>query len=241
MTTYVIIQPSTVNTLSFLEIKGSISPCFQSASLLWVFHLVKRHYITLKHDSPHNIHTVCRRSSTLLQVNSHNTQYSCHLGTDYCLWISQVVCKQQHLEQDRAVWDGKKVTFICSIKTFSGLAEQGCWTASPFPCVEQDSTGCLPKDQLNTNLEDPDPSLPNHTSSITAHRSCQSYFQNKVRCIPSAQKLWWQKPISPSIALTAIPGNTHTAPPWGRHPADPLIFSYLYFSNLVISLPVDNA
>lgn len=104
---YVIIQPSTVNTLSFLEIKGSISPCqcFQSASLLWVFRLVKRHYITLKHDSPHNIHTVCRRSSTLLKANSHNIPATLELTAAFEF---QSVCKQQHLEQDGAVWDGKR-------------------------------------------------------------------------------------------------------------------------------------
>lgn len=127
----------------------------------------------------------CRRNSTLLQVDRYNTQHSCHLGTDYCLWIS--VCLQTAVGARGSCLGWEKVTFICSVKTFSGLAEQGCSTVLLFPHVEQDSTGCLPKDQLNTNLEDPDPLLPKQTSSITARGRCRSYFQTKVRYIPSSK------------------------------------------------------
>lgn len=189
---YVIIQPPTINTLSFLEIKGSISPCqcFQSASLLWVFHLVKRHYITLKHDSPHKIHTVCRRScytsaSEQLQHTKLLPPWKCLLPLNFthCLQTTE-------LEQEGAVWDGKSDIYLFHGNLFR-LSSTRMFTALLFPRVQQDSTGCLPKEQLNTSLEDPDPSLPKHISSTTAHRSCLRYFQTKVKCIPSSQKPRW--------------------------------------------------
>jgi len=69
----------------------------------------------------------------------------------------------------RELFGREKATFIWPIKIHSGLAEAGCATALPFPPVEQDSAGCLPNEQLHTNLEHPDPSLPKHTSTV--HRT----------------------------------------------------------------------
>ena len=151
---------------------------------------MERLYITLKNDSPHNIHTVCRRScytsaskqlptQNILATSEETNAFEFHrLSANNSSWRKRELCGME------------KVTFICPIKIRAGLAKQGFSAALPFPHVEQDSAGCLPKEQLNTNLEDPDPLLPKHISTITACRSCQRYFQTKVKCIPSSWKPW---------------------------------------------------
>lgn len=145
---------------------------------------MERHYITLKHDSPHNIHTVCRRSCYTSPSEQLPTQNILATSEETNTFEFHRLSANSSSWRKRDLLGMEKVTFICLIKIHSGLAEQGCSTALPFPRVEPDSAGCLPKQQLNTNLEDPDPSLPKHTSTITARRSCQRYFQTQVKCTP---------------------------------------------------------
>lgn len=145
---------------------------------------MERHYVTLKHDSAHNIHTVCRRSCYTSQSELLPTQNILATSEETNTFEFHRLSANSSSWKKRDLFGMEKVTFICLIKIHSGLAEQGCSTALPFPRVEPDSAGCLPKQQLNTNLEDADPSLPKHTSTITARRSCQRYFQTQVKCIP---------------------------------------------------------
>lgn len=127
-------------------------------------------------------------AATLLQVNSYQHKIFLPPQKRTNAFELHRLSANNSSWRKRELFGMEKVTFICPIKICSGLAEQGCATALPFPRVEQDRTGCLPKEQLNTNLEDSDPSLPKCASTITARRSCQRYFQTKVKCIPSSLK-----------------------------------------------------
>lgn len=90
---------------------------------------------------------------------------------------------------NRELFEMEEVKFICSIKTFPGSAEQGCSTALLFPHVEQDSTGCLPKDQMNTDLEGPDPSLPN-TSPASLHTgAARATYKLRLDALPHFRSL----------------------------------------------------
>lgn len=100
------------------------------ASLLWVFHWVKRHYITPKHDSPHNTQCLLEElyTSTSEQLK-HTIPATLELTTAFEF---HSLSANNRSWSNRELFEMEEVKFVCSIKTFSGLAEQWCSTALPL-------------------------------------------------------------------------------------------------------------